>query len=136
MAEDCERRRRVRLASYFRLLPCIVRICTIRTLRLVGYQYINSSQSIANLQDVKHIKLETNCFLHRITRDDTALGKASMMKDFLRAAKISQSIRPTQWDKNILVENEATENGKATIQRNRFSDGQGARTERKGHWRQ
>lgn len=58
------------------------------------------------------------------------------MKDFLRAAKIPLSVRLTQWDKNILVENEATENSKATIQRNRFSDGQGARTERKGHWRQ
>jgi hypothetical protein len=87
-----------------------------RTLRLAGYQYINLWKSIANLQDVNHIKLEADCFLHGIPRDDTALGKASMMKNFLRAAKVLLSVWLTQWDKNVLVENEATENGKATIQ--------------------
>ena len=46
------------------------------------------SKYSADLQDVKHVKLEADCFLHRIACDDTTLGKASMMKDFLRAAKI------------------------------------------------
>jgi hypothetical protein len=39
-----------------------------------------------NIQDVDHIKFETDRLLHGITRDDTTLSQASVMKDFLRTA--------------------------------------------------
>jgi hypothetical protein len=39
-----------------------------------------------DIQDVDHIKLKTDRLFHGITRNDTALRQASMMKDFLRTA--------------------------------------------------
>ena len=39
-----------------------------------------------NIQDVEHIKFKADRLLHGITRDDTALSQASMMKYFLRTA--------------------------------------------------
>jgi len=43
-----------------------------------------------NIQDVEHIKLKADRLFHGITRDDTALSQASMMKDFLRTASEGQ----------------------------------------------
>jgi hypothetical protein len=39
-----------------------------------------------DIQDVEHIKFETDRLLHGITRDDTALSQASVMEDLLRTA--------------------------------------------------
>lgn len=40
----------------------------------------------SDIQDVKHIKFETDCLLHGITRDDATLSQTSMMEDLLRTA--------------------------------------------------
>ena len=40
----------------------------------------------SDIQDVDHIKFETDRLLHGITRDDTTLSQASMVEDFLRTA--------------------------------------------------
>lgn len=40
----------------------------------------------SDIQDVDHIKFETDRLLHGITRNDTALSQASMVEDFLRTA--------------------------------------------------
>ena len=41
----------------------------------------------SDIQDVDHIKFEADRLLHGITCDDTTLSQASMVEDFLRAAK-------------------------------------------------
>ena len=40
----------------------------------------------SDIQDVDHIKFETDRLLHGITRNDTTLSQASMVEDFLRTA--------------------------------------------------
>ena len=40
----------------------------------------------SDIQDVDHIKFETDRLLHGIARDDTTLSQASMVEDFLRTA--------------------------------------------------
>jgi hypothetical protein len=40
----------------------------------------------SDVQDVEHIKFETDRFLHGITRDDATLSQTSMMEDLLRTA--------------------------------------------------
>ena len=38
----------------------------------------------SNIQDVHHIKFETDRLLHGITRNDTTLSQSGMVEDFLR----------------------------------------------------
>jgi hypothetical protein len=72
-----------------------------------------------NIQDVDHIKFETDRLLHGIARDDTTLSQASVMEDFLRTANEGKAqLCGRQPEKNAddgLVEHKATEDRKAAV---------------------
>jgi hypothetical protein len=69
------------------------------------------------IQDVDHIKLETDRLLHGITRDDTTLSQASVMEYFLRTATEEKINYVGDQKKlmDVLVEHKAAKYCKAAI---------------------
>jgi len=76
----------------------LVQLTTRQGLQLLSPVVLHSQDLYNTNKDVEHIKLEANCLLHGITRDNTALSEASMMEDLLR-----------------IVEHKATKDSEATI---------------------
>lgn len=74
------------ISFYFFLLPCIARICTRRMLAddiVVRIERYSKKREEQDIQDVNHIKFETNGFPDRIPGDDARFGHASIVQDLL-----------------------------------------------------
>jgi hypothetical protein len=82
-------------------------------------------------EDVDHVELEADRLLERVRRDHTRLSELGVVQDLLGAVKTkSARAAPAQPERHVLVENEAGEDGEATVERDGLSHRESAHAER------